>query len=153
MSLQAIAAVAENGVIGLDGEIPWYEPEDLKMFKVLTLGGRVIMGRRTFESLGSIPLVGRTNYVLTRFPLKGQTKHLMSVDDHNDLDHGWVIGGESVYRQMLPRCSKLWLTRIHAEPKGDVFFPELDDRWTKLTEAFLSPTATRELWLNTSIKA
>jgi dihydrofolate reductase len=124
-----IAAVADNGVIGRDGTLPWRLPEDLKRFRRLTLGKTVLMGRRTFESLGK-PLDGRDNWVLTRDPAFSPA----GVRVFRDLNCAlaleppelYVIGGAEIYRQTLPLAQRLELTQVHAEPAGDTHFPAFD---------------------------
>jgi dihydrofolate reductase len=129
--LSLIAAVAENGVIGAKGALPWRLPDEMAHFKRTTLGKPVVMGRRTFESLRR-PLPERTNVVLTRaadFSAPGVTVA-------RDLDAALrelaaapevvVIGGAAVYAAALPRADRIYLTRVHARPEGDVFFPAFD---------------------------
>lgn len=133
--LSLIAAVAENGVIGAKGGLPWRLPDEMAHFKRTTLGKPVVMGRRTFESLGRA-LPGRRNIVLSRardFAAPGAERA-------RDLDHALalaadapevvVIGGAALYAESLPRAQRIYLTRVHARPEGDAFFPELDpDEW------------------------
>jgi dihydrofolate reductase len=128
--LTLVVAVAENGVIGRDGDLPWRLPEDLKHFRRLTLGNTVLMGRKTFESLGK-PLADRANWVLTRDP--GYAPAGATV--FRDLDAALaaqpqgellVIGGAELYRQTLPLARRLELTRVHAHVAGDTQFPPLD---------------------------
>jgi dihydrofolate reductase len=129
--LSLIAAVAENGVIGAKGALPWRLPDELAYFKRTTLGKPVLMGRRTFESLGK-PLPGRSNVVLTR----ARDFQPAGVEVARDLDAAlarvadapevMVIGGAAVYAATLPRAARIYLTRVRAAPEGDVFFPELD---------------------------
>jgi dihydrofolate reductase len=126
-----VAAVAANGVIGAGGQLPWRLPEDLKHFKELTLGHPVIMGRRTWESLGK-PLAGRENIVVTRTP--GYTApgaHVASsLDAAIALCAGeplaFVIGGSELYATALPLADGLVLTEIRRDYAGDVRFPEFD---------------------------
>ena len=129
-SLALVVAVAENGVIGRDGGLPWRLPEDLKHFRRLTLGNTVLMGRKTFESLGK-PLEGRANWVLTRDPAFVPAGALV----FRDLDAALaaqpqgellVIGGADLYQQTLPLASRLELTRVHARVEGDTYFPDYD---------------------------
>ena len=129
--LALIAAVAENGVIGAKGGLPWRLPDELAHFKRTTLGKPVLMGRRTFASLGRA-LPGRTNVVLSRAPDFAAPGALVA----RDLDAGLalvagaseviVIGGAALYAEALPRAQRIYLTRVHARPEGDVRFPELD---------------------------
>jgi len=129
MTLCVIVAVSENGVIGRDGDLPWYLPDDLKRFKTLTLGHPMVMGRRTYESIGR-PLPGRTSVVLTRnpdFAPEGVTV-VPSWDEAlaacGAAERAFVIGGASLYRRALAACDRLYLTRVHAAVEGDTFFPE-----------------------------
>jgi len=129
--LSLIVAVAENRVIGERGALPWRLPDELAHFKRTTLGKPVLMGRRTYESLGR-PLPGRANVVLSRDP--GFKPHGALVA--RDLDEAlgmhaaapeqFVIGGGALYVEALPRADRIYLTRVHARPSGDVFFPELE---------------------------
>ncbi len=126
-----IVAVAENGVIGADNGLPWRLPDDLKRFKALSLGKPVVMGRRTFDSIGR-PLPGRTNIVVSRqagLAIEGAIV-ARSLDDAlvaaGAASEIVVIGGAEIFRQALPRTDTIHLTRVHARVAGDVFFPELD---------------------------
>ena len=126
-----IAAVAEKGSIGRECRMPWHLPEDLKRFKALTLGHPVLMGRRTWESIGK-PLPGRENIVLTRsadFSAPG-CRVVHSLEDALDACRGattvFVIGGGEIYAAALPLASRLLLTEIRREFPGDTFFPAFD---------------------------
>jgi dihydrofolate reductase len=128
--LSLIVAVADNGVIGTRGALPWRLPDELAHFKRTTLGKPVLMGRRTYESLGR-PLPGRANVVLSRDP-KFTTHGALVARDldeaigmHAAAPEQFVIGGASLYAEALPRAERIYLTRVHARPSGDVFFPEL----------------------------
>lgn len=128
--LIAIAAMAENRVIGRNGGIPWHLPEDFRWFKRTTLGHIVLMGRRTYESLGK-PLPGRENIVLSR---QGGTfagaQTLRSMDELQLPEDGrrvFVIGGAEIYRQLLPRCGTFYLSLVYGSPEGDTFLPEFED--------------------------
>ncbi len=130
-----IAAVASNGVIGYRNRMPWHLPEDLKRFRQLTLGHAVIMGRRTFESIGA-PLAGRENIVITRSPdwtrsdchaAHSLEAALAAVRARQD---AFVIGGAEIYALALPIASRLHITEIERDFEGDAFFPEFDrSRW------------------------
>ena len=130
-----IAAVASNGVIGYRNRMPWHLPEDLKRFRQLTLGHAVIMGRRTFESIGA-PLAGRENIVITRSPdwtrsdchaAHSLAAALAAVRARQD---AFVIGGAQIYALALPIASRLHITEIERDFEGDAFFPEFDrSRW------------------------
>lgn len=127
--LNLIAALARNRVIGRGNAMPWHLPEDLKRFKALTLGHPVIMGRKTFESIGR-PLPGRDNIVVSRagFTAAG-IRPARSLEEAIDVAGGrpaFVIGGGEIYRLALPHATRLHLTEIDAEPEGDAWFPEFD---------------------------
>jgi len=131
MTISLVVAASRNGVIGRDGALPWHLPDDLRHFKRLTLGKPVIMGRRTWESIGK-PLPGRRNIVLTRdpgFSAPGcEVAH--SVNEALALLDGdgeaMVIGGAQVYAAFLPLADCVYLTRVQAEIDGDTYFPALD---------------------------
>ena len=126
--LTLIAAVGENGVIGVDGGLPWRLPADLQHFKALTLGKPVLMGRRTWDSLGR-PLPGRRNLVVTRKPGFAATgaEVFASVElalaACAEVPEVMVIGGGELYAQLLPRAAVLELTEVAASVRGDAFFP------------------------------
>ncbi len=145
-----IAAVAANGVIGAKGRLPWSLPEDLKHFKKLTLGHPVIMGRKTWESLGSA-LPGRENIVVTRTPgfeAPGAAV-ARSLEAALALCAGepvaFVIGGEGLFRESLPLAAGLVLTEIHRDYEGDTWFPPYDrSRWRETQrEAHRTPEGLR----------
>jgi len=130
-----VAAVSRNGIIGANGKLPWHLPEDLKHFKSLTLGHPVIMGRRTWESLGK-PLPGRENIVVSRRPgyEAAGASVAASLDAAIALCAGepvaFVIGGAEIYAAALPLANGLVLTEIHNNYDGDTRFPEWDrQRW------------------------
>lgn len=138
-----VAAVAANGVIGADGEMPWYHPEDLRHFKATTTGHPVVMGRRTYESivdrLGE-PLPDRLNVVLTSRDLDlpegavrtGSVDEALAIAADAD-DEVFVVGGATVYEQLLDRADRLVLTEIHASHEGDTYFPDWDrDAWVEV---------------------
>lgn len=128
-----VAAVARNGVIGLDGGLPWHIPGDLPRFKAMTLGHVLVMGRKTYESIGR-PLPDRTTIVVTRRPgWHGGAAVLVahSVDDAltraGELDEKvFVVGGARIYAEALPLADRLELTHVDLEPDGDTFFPPVD---------------------------
>lgn len=137
--ISLIVAVARNGVIGKDGKLPWHLPEDLKRFKALTMGHHIIMGRRTWESIGR-PLPGRTPVVVTRndsYTAPGAavvhslTEALASCTDDNEV---FVIGGEEIYRAALPTADRIYLTAVDAEYAGDTRFPALvSEEWREVS--------------------
>lgn len=127
-SFKAIAAMSLNRVIGVDGKIPWHLPDDFKWFKQITSGHVVLMGRKTFESLGR-PLPNRLNIVVTR---RGEIPGVTTISDPAAFDPAqfepdvFVIGGAEIYAQLLPRCSDLYLSVVNREVEGDAFFPEFE---------------------------
>ena len=138
-SIAIVVAVADNGVIGRDGDLPWRLPADLKHFKRLTLGHTVIMGRRTYASIGK-PLPKRRNLVLSRDPdfAPPGVEIARSLDSAFQLSSGesaFVIGGAGVFAEALPQAQILHWTQVHAEVVGDVFFPEVDwSEWRLVSE-------------------
>jgi dihydrofolate reductase len=134
--LQAIAAVSLNHVIGQGGRIPWHLPEDFKWFKTLTTGQVIVMGRKTFESIGR-PLPQRTTIVLSRggfqYPGVRTIPALEQLDLLNESRAVFICGGAEVYAQALPLCTDLYLTVVKRVVEGDVFFPPFE-RWFGLAE-------------------
>lgn len=129
---QAIAAMAENRVIGDRGTIPWHLPDDFRWFKQATMGGILVMGRKTFEAIGR-PLPGRETIILSRsgFAAPG-TRTAVDEDSLNRMLAAesrpvWVAGGGEIYRQLLARCDTIFLTRVKRAVAGDAFFPEFED--------------------------
>ena len=150
MKVSLIAAVSQNNVIGRDNQLPWHLPEDLKYFKSVTMGKPLIMGRKTFASIGR-PLPGRTNIVITRNPTWTAEGVQVAGDLETALAMGekacktnagdeikmigneiMVIGGEQIYRLCLPFAQRLYLTRVDARVEGDAFFPKLETNDWKL---------------------
>lgn len=140
MIISLVAAASDNNVIGINNSLPWRMPADMKFFKNLTMGHVVIMGRKTFESMGGKPLAGRLNVIITRnknFSTTVNYTVLDSLDEafkaFNDEKEVFIIGGAEIFNQALPKADKIYLTRIHGIFKGDSYFPELIDReWIKL---------------------
>lgn len=135
--ISIIVAMAKDNVIGIENRLPWDLPEDMKWFRRHTLGKAVLMGRSTYESIGK-PLPQRRNLVLTRdvdYRAPGCT--IVHSDDEVLAAAGegelMVMGGESVYRQWLPRAQRLYLTEVHASIAGDAWFPPFDRReWREI---------------------
>jgi len=137
MKLALIAAMAQNRVVGIDNKLPWHLPEDLKYFKRITTGKAVIMGRKTYESIGR-PLPNRTNIVITRSAdftasgievvnsLDAAIELAENVSLINAVDEIMVIGGAQIYEAALPQADRLYLTHVHANVEGDAYFPEVD---------------------------
>jgi len=136
---KAIAAMSENRVIGAGGKIPWHLPGDFKWFKKMTTGQVIVMGRKTFESIGA-PLPNRTTIVLSRsqFSRPGvQTlPELSRIDLANETRGVFICGGAQVYAQALPLCSDLFLTLVKRVVEGDAFLPPFEDRF-ELAEEIL----------------
>lgn len=143
MRLSLVVAVAENGVIGRDNGLPWRLPGDLKRFKSITMGKPIIMGRKTFDSIGR-PLPGRTNIVLTRdrtfsdagvrpaYDLAEAIKIAEACSDTQGASEIMIIGGAGIYELALAAASRIYLTEVHMEAAGDTYFPDLDrGDWTE----------------------
>jgi dihydrofolate reductase len=147
MRITLIAAMAANRAIGLDNRLPWRLPADQRRFKRLTMGHPMIMGRRTFDSIGGQPLPGRPTIVVTRDPRWSgsgvEVAH--SVDEALDRARGdevFVAGGEEIFRLALPRADRIQLTRIDRDFPGDTFFPEIDEGdWEIVEREDHGPTA------------
>jgi dihydrofolate reductase len=143
-AIALVAAVAENGVIGAGGHLPWRIPSELRHFRKITMGKPVIMGRKTFASLGK-PLAGRDNIVLTRdggFLAEG-AQIARTAQAALDLARQcakrrgareiMVIGGAKIYAALMPLASRIYLTRVHASPEGDVRFPAIEaSQWQEV---------------------
>ena len=131
MKISIVVAMAANRVIGRDNQLPWHLPADLKHFKQTTMGKPILMGRKTWESIGR-PLPGRTNIVITRdenYDAPGcVVVHSIeaALQAEAQQDEVMVIGGAEFYRQVLPRTDRIYLTRINEDFEGDTLFPELD---------------------------
>ena len=143
MKISLIVAVSRNGAIGLNNQLPWYLPEDLKYFKSVTMGKPLIMGRKTFDSIGR-PLPGRANIVLTRDPqwTSDGVKVVQSVEqalvageiacEAADVDEIMVIGGEQIYRMTIDLADRIYLTQVDTDVEGDAFFPDIDfNNWSQ----------------------
>ena len=131
-SWQAIAAMARNRVIGIDNKLPWHLPEDFKWFKKKTMGHTLVMGRKTYESIGR-PLPGRETIVLSRGhpAIEGVTlcNSLASIADMTPSGTIFFCGGSEIYEQVLPYCSDLFLTLVNADPDGDAHFPHFENSY------------------------
>ena len=138
MTITLVAAVATNGVIGRGGGLPWRLPEDMRHFKTLTVGHVLVMGRRTYDSIGR-PLPGRTTIVVTRDPawasegVRTAPTVEQALSDARSLnDEVFVVGGAQVYQAALPYADRMVITHIDAEPEGDTWFPAVD--WSQWRE-------------------
>jgi dihydrofolate reductase len=139
---KAIAAMSENRVIGNGNKIPWHLPEDFKWFKKMTTGQIIVMGRKTFESIGK-PLPNRTTIVLSRTNF--QHPGVQTISDLSEIERTlpnvadrrvFICGGAQIYEQTLPRCSDLYLTLVKRTVEGDAFFPPFENDF-ELTEEIL----------------
>ncbi len=134
---KAIAAMSLNRVIGAGNKIPWHLPEDFKWFKQLTTGNVIVMGRKTFESIGK-PLPNRETVVLSRsgfyHPGVRIVSDLSEIDPAKETREVFICGGAQVYAQALPLCSDLYLTLVKREVEGDAFFPAFEDRFDLVEE-------------------
>lgn len=132
MTISLVVAAATNNAIGKDGKMPWHLPNDLKHFKNTTWGMPVVMGRKTFDSLGK-PLPGRRNIVISRQPgFKPEGAAVVSsVDDalflvkETDAKEAMVIGGGEIYKTLFDKARRIYLTRVEAEPEADTYFPAI----------------------------
>ena len=130
--MKAIAAMTRNRVIGRAGGIPWHLPEDFRWFKRVTMGGTLLMGRKTFDSIGR-PLPGRLSLVVTRSALPAAGPDVIAVPDLGVFRaedyvprEVWVVGGAEIYRQTLGRCEEIYLSLVDREVEGDTFFPPFE---------------------------
>ena len=143
MKLSIVAAVSENGVIGRGNDIPWRLRDEQQAVKSLTMGHCLIMGRRTWESIGR-PLPGRTSIVVTRQPaydpghddvlVAGDLPSAVAAAERTGDDEAFVFGGAALYAEALARANRLYLTRVHAEIDGDVRFPPLGTAAWRITQ-------------------
>ncbi len=153
--MKAIAAMSQNRVIGKDGQIPWHLSDDLKFFKRTTLGNIILMGRKTYDSLGK-PLPGRENWVLTRGDgIEGvrvfhDIAEITEPDDGRDL---FLIGGGQLYESLLPRCHELFLTLVKREVEGDAFFPPFEDDFAMKEILFETPEMEVRRYLSRNLAA
>lgn len=139
--LSIIVAVAKNNVIGKDNKLIWHIPEDLKRFKKLTTGHNIIMGRKTFESLGRV-LPNRKHIVLCNdAELNIDNENVEVLDNIEKLkkyeeseEENFVIGGASIYKLLLPKVAKLYITKINQVFEGDVYFPEINEQEWKIVD-------------------
>jgi dihydrofolate reductase len=145
VDLAIIVAAAENGVIGRNNALPWHLSEDLKYFKRVTLGKPIVMGRKTFESIGR-PLPGRTNIVITRNSdyVADGVRVVQSLDQAlalaedialiDGVDEAVVIGGAEIYSNAMPMAARLYFTEVHASVEGDAVLPQIDwARWREIS--------------------
>jgi dihydrofolate reductase len=147
VAIVLLAAVADNGVIGRDNALPFRQSSDLKRFKALTMGKPVLMGRKTYRSIGR-PLPGRTNIVMSRDPGFAPPGVLVAADLECALDLARadaekrgageivVIGGTGLFEQIMPLAERMEITHVHAQPEGDTYFPPIDAaKWRAVARA------------------
>lgn len=151
IKLAIVVAVAKNGVIGRDGDLPWRIPSDLKRFKQVTLGKPVVMGRKTWDSLPRKPLPGRANFVISRSVSAAAGASVFAdVDACLDeargaaieagVDEVCLIGGAQLYADLLPRVDRIYLTEVDLEPEGDAGFPALSpEDWREVSVETVEP--------------
>jgi dihydrofolate reductase len=140
MNISIIAAIGKNRELGYQNNLLWHISADFKRFKSITLGHTVIMGLRTFESMGSRPLANRRNIILSDQPLQpapdiilaGSIPEVLNMIDANE--ESFIIGGATLYTQFLPLANKMYLTRVHKEYTADTYFPEFDGKEWKVIE-------------------
>ena len=137
MIISLVVAASENNVIGKNNQLLWHLPKDMKFFKNVTWGMPVVMGRKTFESMGSKPLSGRKNIVITRKPgwaaegvsVVNGVDAAVALAEELNYKEIFIIGGGEIYMISFNQASKIYMTRVHAELEGDTYFPELNDDW------------------------
>lgn len=140
MKISLIVAMASNRVIGINNQLPWHLSADLKRFRQITMGSPILMGRKTYESIGR-PLPGRTNVIISRDPAYKQEGCLVFNDIETAIESCgqkfqeiFVIGGSELYESMLPMADTLYVTLINKEFSGDAFFPDIDARhWVEVS--------------------
>lgn len=146
--ISIVVAMAKNRVIGANGAIPWHLPGELKLFKSVTMGHHIIMGRKTYESIGRL-LPGRTTVIVTRQPAyRVPGAHVArtigdAIATCGDDDEIFVIGGGELYRAALPVAHRIYLTTVDAEPAGDTFMPEFDLGEWRITSSQSFPSDDR----------
>ena len=137
MNITLVVAASENNAIGLNNQLLWHLPKDMRFFKNTTWGMPILMGRKTFESMGSKPLNGRLNIIITRNKnwVNEDVTVVHTMEEATALATKFsykellVIGGGEIYEMALPLAQKIWLTRVHTTIEGDVYFPELNTEW------------------------
>jgi len=148
---KAIAAMSENRVIGHGNKIPWHLPEDFKWFKKMTTGHVIVMGRKTFESIGKA-LPNRETIVLSRTGFSYPGVRMVRALDEIDLAHEtrdvFICGGAQIYEQALPLCSDLFLTRVKRTVEGDAFFPRFEEAFQRIAVLDDTPEFSIEHYRN-----
>ena len=143
MKISAIVAMDSQNGIGVNNQLPWHLPNDLQFFKSVTIGKPIIMGRKTFESMGSKPLNGRLNIIITRDKnwkneaviVVHTMEEAIALATKFSYIELLVIGGGEIYTMALPLANKIWLTRVHTTIEGDTFFPTIGPDWERISVA------------------
>lgn len=152
MKLTTIAAVADNGVIGKDNDLIWHLPDDLKHFKRLTKGHTIVMGRKTWESIGAKPLPKRRHIIITRNAEYTATgaEVVTSVDAALELiendEQPFIVGGAEIYKLAMPFVKRLELTYVHNDFEGDTYFPEFDKNEWEVTSEVRHEADEKHQW-------
>ena len=146
--IAAVVAIAENGVIGRDNQLIWHLPADLKHFKNCTMGHPMVMGRKTFDSIGKA-LPGRTTIIVTRdknYPapenclVANSVQEALEMGNKLDPEQVSVIGGEQIFAQTLHQTDRIYLTRVHHTFEGDTYFPEINEaEWQEIERQNFEP--------------
>ena len=152
--MKAIVAMARNRVIGLNGAMPWHLPEDFRWFKRATMGGALLMGRRTFDSIGKA-LPGRLSLVVTRGKIVTDSLDVLTVNDlaaFRPEEYAprevWVAGGAEIYAHTLSRCAELYVSLVDAEPEGDTFFPVFEEDFEEVETVLRQPEFEVKRYVN-----
>ena len=154
--LHAVVAMTPSRIIGKGNDLPWHLPEDLKQFKKLTTGHAILMGRKTWDSIGR-PLPKRRNLVITRQPLEIDGAEVI----HKPADllklgidtRIYLIGGAQIYELMLPFCTGIYLTQLKREYEGDTYFPEFEDQFSPGEIEFSNEDFEVRYWTNKSVQS
>lgn len=136
-NMKIIVAMSNNNVIGINNKLPWHLSDDLKRFKSLTQGNQIVMGRKTFESIGR-PLPNRNNIIITR-DLNSKIEGVKIISKIEDIPYSedqktFIIGGGEIYSQTINLCDELFITQINSEIQGDTYFPEISSNIWKVYE-------------------
>ena len=152
MLISQIVAMASNRVIGNKGGIPWKIPGEQKMFKNITMGHAMIMGRKTYQSIGK-PLPGRNTVIITRNPgfqadgcavVHSLDEAIKLAKDNREIE-AWICGGGSIYQQAIQIADRIYLTRVHTRVRADVFFPKFDESlWKQKSASFIEADSKNE---------
>jgi len=154
MIISLVVAASENNVIGSNNQLPWHLPNDLKFFKNTTWAMPIVMGRKTFESMGNKPLKGRLNIIITK-QKNWQADGVVIVNSFDDAlfvtkshfyKEMFVVGGGEIFEQTIQKAQKIYLTRVHTKIEGNIFFPEIDTNKWLLKSSQLNPSDDKHLY-------